>query len=179
MDGARVKREQFIAAVLTELKDWDPRIVVAHAAHESGRFRRVIGWNNFWGIKTPKRTEWTGKVKEAPTWEIFFESDIEGINRCINESAGKIIESRRGKTKSGKRVLKIHVWAEFCDWYREREAVKFYRDFIKRLYPIAYVNRRHYRRFFPGLVSGRRKYATDPEYAAKGIAMYRSLEGVV
>jgi len=49
-------------------RGWNPWAVYTHAWHETGGFKKVIGDNNFWGMKVPN--EWHGKiVGDVPTHE--------------------------------------------------------------------------------------------------------------
>lgn len=121
---------------------WNPAIVYVHAFHESGGFRKVIGKNNYWGIKSSKT--WKGKKIKVITHEFV----------------------------KGKKV-KVNHW--FRDWETTEEAVKWYVNLIKRLYPMSHVYRSDYTDFFYWLVAGKYKYATDPKYVWKLKKLYERL----
>lgn len=118
--------------------------VLTHAWHESGAFRRVIGNNNFWGIKRPKK--WQGKVMLVDTHEY------------IN---GKLVPVKD---------------VPFIDFDSILEAMSWYCNFIRRLYPDAYNDRDDPIKFFIGLVSGKLKYCTDLNYPTKLTSLYRILQ---
>ena len=167
MGGSLAKRGQFIAGLQMALapKGYNIRGPLAQADHETGRFRKVIGWNNFWGIKVPRRTPWTGKVVTLPTTEILKASDMAGICRFLNSlEEGYFIKSYYQAIKG--RVV-FRVKADFCDWRRERFALEYYDSLIRRLYPGAHAVRDKPTAFVRALVSGRRKWATDPDYMKK------------
>lgn len=118
--------------------------VFAHAWHESGAFRKVIGSHNYWGIKVPG--SWTGKIVPVKTHEY---------------------------TNAGR----ISLIEYFIDFDTLEQALEWYMGLIKRIYPISYAHRGEPDQYFKGLVSGKRKYATDPAYPDKLIAVYKQLEG--
>jgi hypothetical protein len=53
-----------------------------------------------------------------------------------------------------------------------QEALAYYADLVKRLYPLAYDNRQDPLSYFNGLVAGPMKWATDPRYLDELIALY-------
>jgi len=67
---------------------------------------------------------------------------------------------------------KIKIEDKFIDFKTIEEAMDWYCNFIKRLYPNAYNNRDNPEGYFNGLVNGKLKYATDPKYAEKLIKLY-------
>lgn len=156
-----VKKGQFIAAAMQELVPRGFNIIgpTVQADVESGCFRKVIGWNNFWGIKASKR--WPGKRVECLTTEYYRDPDK--LARFINANAQKIEKAwwEKRKERWGFKVL-----ADFRDWHREPEAMKWYAGLVSRMYPKAWAHRgdKDPRRFFNGLVSGKWQWATDDEY---------------
>jgi len=70
---------------------------------------------------------------------------------------------------------KTKVQAEFIDFGTAIEAVNWYCGLIRRIYPGSYRNRHEPARYFVHLVSGKLKYATDPNYPTKLISLYRVL----
>lgn len=58
---------------------FDSLTVLAHACHETGNLERVIGENNYWGIKTPQYSKWTGLVAKAITHEYVNRKKIKVI----------------------------------------------------------------------------------------------------
>jgi len=188
---AEAKMGQFMAAAEKNAKEYHPYSILTHAYHETGGFQHIIGWNNFWGIKVPKRKPWTGVVVPVSTHEVFVDnfrfarfvnsklSDIEEIKyteRIVR------IEVSIGDGKKEKRNRKERRWTVkvkdlFCDWKREDEAILFYLDLIERLYPDAFKAKADPVEFFKGLVSGTRKWATDPEYVQKLTALYEKKKG--
>lgn len=92
---------------------------------------------------------------------------------------------KKPKNWQGKTVLvdtheyvdgkRIEVKAEFIDFDSALEAMSWYCDFIRRLYPNAYNNRDNPLEYFVGLVSGSNRYATAPDYPVKLTSLYRVL----
>ena len=183
---ANAKREQLLAAIesVAVPKGYDPLSILIQAEHESGHFEHIIGWNNFWGIKVPKRKPWTGIIVPVKTHEIFTNNFH--FVRFLNKKLKDIIEVKYNERvemvasdadPKVKRPRKIRTWTvkltdSFCDWKREKYALEWYMDLIERLYPEAHENRGDPPAFFKGLVSGPRKWATDPAYVKKLMDMY-------
>lgn len=156
-----VKRGQFIAAAMQALVPRGFNLVgpTVQADVESGRFRRIVGWNNFWGIKASKR--WEGKRVRCLTTE--YARDLKRAASLISQYNG-YIEKVSYDEKNDRLCLK--VLADFRDWKREPEAMKWYAGLLSRMYPKAWVHRgdKDPRRFFDGLVSGKWQWATDHKY---------------
>ena len=68
------------------------------------------------------------------------------------------------------------VVATFIDFDSALEAMSWDCNFIRRLYPEAYYKRDNPTEYFIGLVSGKLRYATDPNYSTKLTSLYRVLE---
>lgn len=159
--------------------DW--LILLTHAYHESGGFEKVIGENNYWGLKTPTKSEWTGKAVTLYTHEydpvLESETEEEAIKRLskkYNKSIAKI-----SKTKINKKDFwKISLPQTFRDWEKTEDALKFYERFIAATYPEAFKARSNYNRFFKELVNKENKYqyATDPSYSSKLENLYIQLK---
>jgi len=187
---AEAKRNQLLATIesVAVPKGYHPASILIHSEHESGRFEKIIGWNNFWGIKVPKKREWKGIVVPVITHEVFTNNFH--FVKFLNKKLPDIIEVRYNERvemvpnidkPEEKRARKVRTWTvkltdSFCDWPREKAALEWYMDLIERLYPNAYDNRNNPPEFFKGLVNGTRKWATDPNYADKLIALYESVK---
>jgi flagellum-specific peptidoglycan hydrolase FlgJ len=64
------KRQQLIDSIRkADLKGLDPFIPYAQAYHETAGFKRMVGEYNYWGIKVPKESTWTGKIVSVKTHE--------------------------------------------------------------------------------------------------------------
>lgn len=70
----------------------------------------------------------------------------------------------------------VKAKAEFIDFDSVLEAMSWYCNFIRRLYPDAYEKRDNPLEYFIGLVSGLNRYATDPNYPTRLTSLYRILE---
>lgn len=71
--------------------------VLAHACYETDNLEHVIGLNNYWGMKTPEKSKWTGLVEEVLTTEYFRKKENESI----------IVAKSRAAYMFGKRVALI------------------------------------------------------------------------
>ena len=65
---------------------------------------------------------------------------------------------------NGKKVGKYDL---FRAYHTVDEHLEDYVSLIQRLYPAAWEGREYYETYFQGLVSGPRRYATDPDYVKK------------
>lgn len=160
MDSA--KRGQFIAAAMQELAPRGFNLVgpTVQADVETSRFRRIVGWNNYWGIKSSK--SWTGKEVQLLTTEFY--RDPEAFARLVNNEAQRI---ERCTWDSGRKRWTVKIYADFRDWLRDREAMKWYAGLLQRGYPIAWANRSNKNPipFFKGLMKGKwGPWATNEEY---------------
>ena len=72
--------------------------------------------------------------------------------------------------------VKISPVARFVDFRNMSEAVRFYASLVFRLYPRAAESRHNPLFYFEGLVSGRWKWATDPDYAMKLRRLYFQMQ---
>ena len=69
------KMKEFITTAKTVLKETNYiYCCLTQAYHESAGFKRVIGSQNYWGIK--KSATWKGKVHEVQTWEVINQKKI-------------------------------------------------------------------------------------------------------
>src|SRR3990167_7188587 len=107
------------ALSLVKQAEISPWAVFTQACHETGFFKRIIGINNYWGIKKPSK--WDGLTVNVATHEYVD-----------------------GERKEG--------WAVFADWYEADDAISFYLDLLKRLYPDALRCKNCAYCFFDGLV---------------------------
>jgi len=155
------KRGQYIAAAIQELQPLGFNIIGAlvQADVETGRFRKIVGWNNYWGIKAPRN--WTGKTVKCLTEEHFY--DLPTLAPFLNRH-GKDVESATYDEKKKRIVVKANL--DFADWYRDRLALQWYAGLVKRLYPNAWAARggADPTKFFEGLVNGKYQWATDRDY---------------
>jgi flagellum-specific peptidoglycan hydrolase FlgJ len=167
----------FIAALnVVKDKGFAPLIVFAHAWHESGGFEKVIGKNNYWGIKTPDNpSKWSGLVAETYTHEFEAVQGDETADQALPRIIRKYgvnnvrIQERRGNNWYCLMPL------SFRDWDSVNAALEWYCSLIERLYPEAFANRTAPDKFFAGLVAGKNKYATDPNYVKQLTALYDNL----
>lgn len=158
--------QRFVIGLKTaNLKEgWDRKIIYVHAYHETGGFKRVVGLNNYWGLKTPKN--WAGKVVEVITTE-FVKGDV-----IPREFQNKVINSE----KVGD-YLKLKIRDKFIDFDEAKDSIEYYERFIQRVYPQAFAVRNDYKAYYNALVSGKLKYATDPKYPEKLIRLYETIKG--
>src|SRR3989339_1844622 len=148
--------------------------VLTHAWHESGGFVKIIGLNNYWGIKKPSQSVWHGLVSEVSTHEyepmLGQETNAQALMRIIKKygvnNATIIADGKHWK---------VFLPQKFRDWPTCEQALLWYCDFIKRLYPLAFGNRMNPVKYFSGLVEGKLKYATDPRYVKKLTELYEYL----
>lgn len=172
-----VKQGQFAAAVKTVCPDFDPLILIAWAVHETGWFKKVIGHNNFFGMKMPKSEKRRAMIDRppalVPTAEIIRYDQPDRLTSLLNANLGNIIKIY---WQPAKKRWVIKLYAQFADWSREGKALKYIRQYLQDLFPIAWANRKHARRFVSGLVDGRRKFATDPDYKRKWLAVYKQVK---
>ncbi len=177
MDEA--KRGQFTASVIKLMPDFEPEILVAWAAHETAQFEKVIGWNNFLGMKMPKNAERRAMIDRpavrVPTTEIIGydrPDQMAGlINRVKKTDLGKIY----WQPKKQRWVIKLHDY--FADWSREDKAMTYLRRYLEDLFPAALEAKTEPFKFVSALVDGPRKYATDPDYKDSWMGMYLQVKG--
>lgn len=89
---------------------------------------------------------------------------------------GKIIDITTHEYINDKKVKVIDAFIDFnvCS-----EALLWYENLIRRLYPESYKNRTDYKLYFEWLTAGKYKYATDKFYSAKLINLYEQLKDKV
>lgn len=179
----QAKQGQFVAAVQQQLKGWDPLIPITHATYESGWFSKVIGWNNFFGMKYPRSKKRRAMIDRepvrVPTHEFI---KLELVKRkpaffaaFLRQNIGELIDIRY---EAHRERYNIHLYARFADWSRETKAVEYWEAYMKDMMPGAYEKRQDPVGFVRGLFSGRYKYATcdADEYEDTFTKIYRQLE---
>lgn len=173
----KTKQGQFLAAVETVFPEFDPLIFVAWAAHETRKFEKVIGLNNFFGMKVPKdpgrRALIDAEPVRVPTAEIIGYDRPNQLASLLNRNAGNIIKVI-WQAKRKRWVVKLY--ALFADWSRELKALEYIRQYLTDLFPDALDEHHDPYGFACALVDGPRKYATDPEYKHSFMAMYRTVK---
>jgi flagellum-specific peptidoglycan hydrolase FlgJ len=164
---------------IAETTGYDPLILTTHAFHESGGFEKIIGRNNFWGLKVPTRSEWTGLAATIMTHEyeniVDGESYAQALARIKKKYGAPVAKIEKSITYN---KWKVFLPQKFRDWQTTSEAVKFYINFIKQNYPAAFEARADYQNYFKRLVEGKLKYATDPAYARKNEDLYIMLKNI-
>lgn len=181
------RKRLFDQAVRSRAIDFDHLIILAHAVLETGWFDHVVGLNNYWGMKAP--SDWKGLVCRKPTMEIF--TDAKKAVDFINARKADIIEVRIGGWR-GDPVVKtdeegqiwvlsyftIKVFENFADWATPEGAVDQYLSRLVRLFPKAFEAKDNPSDFVSGLLAGPFRWATDPDYAAKFLAVYAKLKAM-
>ena len=169
--GDVVKRGQLYTAILQECvpAGYDPLIPLAQAALECSHFRKVIGLNNYWGIKVPKRTKWTGKVLRRWTSEQF--EKLHDAQEYAKRHDDATVTFKDG-------IYIVRLPDDFCDWERERLALGYWMGLIERVYPQCLPYKQMPEDFYYGLISGKSKYATDLIYNIKCMKVYRNYEAL-
>lgn len=82
-DKARDKSRKFIANLYFPKEDgFSPWAIYTQACHESAFFSRVIGENNYWGIKKPKN--WGGPVNNVMTHEFINGEKVAKVEPFID-----------------------------------------------------------------------------------------------
>jgi mannosyl-glycoprotein endo-beta-N-acetylglucosaminidase len=163
---------------------WDRLIVVTHAWHETGMFKHVIGDNNFFGITLPQG--WTGKVCDVMTHEVYIYKLKEGETK--DSVQAKAIEAAKAAWPSAVEALVIpspdgQIWVrvktsrKFADWSSSADALTFYANKIKSMYPQSFSFRNIPEKYFFWLVNGKYQYATDPQYIQACLNVYKEVQG--
>lgn len=154
---------------------FDSLTVLAHACYETANLEKVIGLNNYWGMKTPQHSKWTGLIEEVLTTEYIRKRENE--NEILAKSrAANIFAKRIASIEDCGKNWKVKVALSFRDWGTPEESVVWYCNFIKNNYKEAYIKRAIAFEYFPALVNYEAKYATDPRYAAAAIERYQWLK---
>jgi len=160
---------------------FDSLAVCAHACLETANLERVIGKNNYWGIKTPQYSKWDGLVAEVCTSEylekIENETELDAKSRAANIFKKRIFHIKTEIINSTS-YWKISLIQTFRDWNTIPEAINWYCSFIEKNYKEAYINRSNPVQYFKSLVSGKIKYATNPNYAVECIDRYKYLKKI-
>jgi flagellum-specific peptidoglycan hydrolase FlgJ len=157
---------------------FDELILLTHAYHESGGFEKVIGANNFWGLKVPVKSSWDGLT--AKVWTHEYESIIDdetqesAAARIAKKYACANAQVEKSKAYLNKWLVKLPQ--TFRDWQTPYEAIRAYIVFIYMNYFTAYEAKADYQNYFKRLVDGKLKYATDPDYAKKCENLYVELK---
>lgn len=169
------KARQFIGCLVVLDPGWNKITALAHAWHETAGFARVIGQNNYWGVKVPQRTPWKGLTAKVLTTEYARKRPEEGpeeARKRLSSAFAAPIEAI--DQVNGLWRVKLPLW--FIDFPTCEEALIWYDHFIARLYPDSYALRFDPAQFFAAIVNPKlnhgNQYATDPGYAraATGIA---------
>lgn len=143
---------EFVEPLTTPI-DMDWRIPITHSALETGWGAHVLSWEGKYSFN-------------------FFNIKGEASNGYV------ILPNALEFDSDGNRYY--HQNAKFRAYHSPTESVVDYLSLIERLYPNAWNNRANYRGFFNGLVNGPRRYATDPSFVERLLAVYRTrLLGVV
>ena len=72
----------FKALAPSRTRGFDDYCIITQSWHESGRYERVIGDWNFWGIKKPRA--WVGKMHSIKTHEFVNGARVEVIDDFID-----------------------------------------------------------------------------------------------
>jgi hypothetical protein len=165
---------------IAETTGYDPLILTTHAFHESGGFVKVVGKNNYWGLKVPQKSLWFGLTLKVWTHEYEQIDGEETENAALVRIAKKYGMSNLKIKKSTdfKNKWLVKLPQMFRDWETVEDALKFYVEFIRNNYPQAYNARADYQNYFKRLVEGKLKYATDPAYARKNEDLYIMLKNI-
>lgn len=172
-DNSEEKRKEFIAALSeAENRGFHGGIVYAHAFHETGGFRHIVGKNNFWGIKKPEA--WIGASVAVMTHEYYPRK-----GRSVEEfrEQNPNLAARSKSIEIAGDNFKIFIPDLFIDFPSAKEAISFYCSFIERRYPEAFKNKQDYKAYFRGLICGENVYATDPQYVPKMTKVFESVAG--
>jgi flagellum-specific peptidoglycan hydrolase FlgJ len=148
-------------------------LYISQAILESGWFSRVVGENNYWGIKTYKG--WTGRVVLVPTHEAFKEKkDADAFGELHSEYDDPPFWSKR----VGAWLVKCD--ARFRDWDSALSAGQWYFGLLQRRYLGAYKATEP-EGFVDGLYNGDggRRWSTSPIefYKDSIVKIYRRIEG--
>ena len=187
----------FISALPTSRAlGWNDMSILPHAWLESGGFEHVIGNYNVWGIKVPRRLPWQGPIVYVQTTEFSRaegdETPEQALPRLISMWGRPDIKILAGV----KGMWKLGLQQGFIDFETQSEAISWYCDFIKRLYPISFNARNEPIKYFYGLIGnvpletiidgnpiermvyqpGRLQYATDPNYVQELIFCRNALQ---
>lgn len=122
-------------------------------------------WNP-WSIFTQAWHE-TGKFEH-----VIGQHNYWGI-KCPKTWSGLRVQVRTHEFEHGERLEKI---CEFADWATIKDALEFYDDLVRRLYPEAYNSRLDCLAFFRELTAHELKWATDPSYPEKLSVIYAKLK---
>lgn len=156
--------------------------ILTHSWHESAGFKNVIGRNNYWGIKVP--STWKGSVVEVPTHEYepvhTDTSKMPMVDESLDAAKARISKKYGVLNISISRTSNNKYWCillpqRFIDFPTVEMAIVWYCQFIERLYSPAYEHRDNPPLYFEGLVSGKNKYATDPQYVSALKGLYQLL----
>jgi hypothetical protein len=174
-----VKATAFLAPL-----GWDRLIVTTHAWHETGGFKHVIGENNFFGITLPEK--WLGKVNDVITHEVSVYKLKPGETK--DSASGSAIAAAKAAWPSqveadvvpspdGQIWVRVKLTRQFADWNSETDALTFYANKIKGMYPQSFSFRNVPEKYFYWLVNGKYQYATDPQYINECMDVYKQVQG--
>ncbi len=176
------KAKEFIQCLITTREyGFNDLCVLTHAWHETAGFVKVVGSYNFWGIKVPSRSPWNGLIAERWTHEDIpvypNETQDQALIRAIKMFARNNARIDGTVTdRKGNKCWHVGLPQQFCDWPTCEQALLFYADLVKRLYPFSYANKKDPYNYFRGLVDGKLKWATDPLYITALESRYQVLQ---
>lgn len=175
------KAENFVAA-LSVARDVGlaPFAVFVHAAHETAMFTRCVGQHNYWGIKPPRSIPYAGKTVEVWTHEDSMatpgETESQALPRLIRVWGENNIRIEKQFVFAGKTYWHIGIPQTFVDFDTAKDAIAYYVTYqIQRLYPNAWAGRADPFAFYQGLMNGRYKWASDPNYVTSLVSMHQQL----
>lgn len=167
------------ATSFMEISGWTRMIVITHAWHETGQFKHIIGLNNFFGITLPQK--WTGKVCDIVTHEVYTYKMSDGP-----EDSEKIMAVEAAKkswpsateyiivpSPIGAIWVRVKLVRKFADWDTVEDALTFYANKIKNMYPQSFSFRNVPEKYFYWLVNGKYQYATNPKYVQDNLDLFK------
>lgn len=142
---------------------FDDLNVLTHAWHETGGFAKVIGMNNYWGLKVPTKRSWTGIAVVVPTTEFNKKAPGETPEQAVARLS-KVYGVAVRVSEASSFHWKVSLPQTFRDWARPDDALSTYCEFVRLNYPAAYDARADKGiAYFAGFVKTL-KWATDPNY---------------
>jgi len=151
---------------------WDRLSVITHAWHETGRFKHIIGDNNFFGITLPKN--WSGKICSVITHEVYVYkgSDKDAAVVAAKKEWPQASEYVIVPSSVGQIWVRVKLMRQFADWGTVEDALTFYANKIKNMYPQSFSFRNIPEKYFYWLVNGKYQYATNPKYVQENLDLY-------
>jgi hypothetical protein len=162
---------------------WDRQTVITHAYHETGGFKHIIGKNNFFGITLPK--EWSGNICGVITHEVY----VYKLKGDEPQDSATIMATDQAKkawptateyvvipSQVGQIWVRVKLVRQFADWNSVEDAITFYANKIKSMYPQSYSFRNVPEKYFYWLVNGKYQYATNPKYVQDNLELYKVVQ---